>query len=53
MASPQPTTPFDGVSLTDSTTEDAVSSPVDDLTLVGCIRRFIAVEARLTALSAE
>jgi hypothetical protein len=51
MASPEPTTPFDGVSLT-APIED-VAAPEDDMSMVACIRRFIAVESRLDALSAE
>jgi len=51
MASPQPTTPFDGISLTGPIEEPA--SPVEDMSMVECIRRFIAVEARLNAIAAE
>lgn len=52
MASPEPTTPFDGVSLT-TVAEPAPVSSVADMSMVECIRRFITVEARLDAIAAE
>jgi hypothetical protein len=59
MASPEPATPFDGVQLPPGLPSEGMAathaSPAEPEpeTMVGCIRRFIRVQARLKEIAAE